>query len=227
MMQNSKALLSVALLAGASLAQTTTTTTTSGGSNDAECTQSYASLFAAAPKPDGQLASAITSYASGVIQTASGTNANPVAFATQVCEFSASLPSSLHSDFDAYASQVISFISASSSDIDAVITNCVATGTEGAAYTSFVNSLATQTGPLCQATGTGTGTGTGVPYSTTNGTFTTGTPIPTTTGVNGGGAGGGGGATTTSVPTGAAALPTAVLGGVAAAAGLLGAIALL
>ncbi|KAI0445988.1 hypothetical protein F4803DRAFT_97460 [Xylaria telfairii] len=221
MMQNSKALLSVALLTGVSLAQTTTSGasgSSSSGANDAECTQSYASLFAAVPKPDGELASAITSYASGVIQTASGTNANPLAFATQVCEFSAGLPSSLHSDFDAYASQVISFVSASSSDIDAVITNCVATGTDGAAYTSLVNSLATQTGPLCQATGTGTG----VPYSTANGTVTTGTPTPTTTGVNGGG-----GATTTSVPTGAAAVPTAVLGGVAAAAGLLGAIVLL
>ncbi|KAI8950968.1 hypothetical protein F4801DRAFT_546764 [Xylaria longipes] len=214
MMYNSKALLSAALLSGASVAQSSSS---SSGGNDAQCTKSYVSLLAGVPTPDGQLASAVTSYASGIAQNATGTDANPLAYATYVCDFSSQLPSSLQSDFDAYATQVISYVSAQSSDIDAVITNCVATGAEGAAYTSFVNSLATHTGPLCQATGT--------PNGTTNGTFTTGTPTPTSTGAGGGGAAGGG--VTTSSPTGAAALPTAVLGGAAAAAGLIGAIVLL
>ncbi|TRX98270.1 hypothetical protein FHL15_000915 [Xylaria flabelliformis] len=220
MMYNSKALLSAALLTGASVAQT------SSESSDAQCTQSYVSLLAGAPTPDGQLASAITSYASGIVQSATAaTDVNPLAYATQVCDFSSSLPSSLQSDFDAYVTQVISYVSASSSAIDAVITNCVATGAEGAAYTSLVNSFAAHTGPLCAAaTGTTTGlaTGTGIPSGTANSTttFVTGTPTPSSTGVNGGGA-------SSSVPTGAAAMPTAVLGGAAAAAGLLGVIALL
>ncbi|KAI0544883.1 hypothetical protein F4679DRAFT_563349 [Xylaria curta] len=221
MMYNSKALLSAALLTGASVAQS------SSESNDAQCTQSYISLIAGAPTPDGQLASAITSYASGVAQSATATDANPLAIATQVCDFSSNLPSSLQSDFDAYVTQVISYVSASSSAIDAVITNCVATGAEGAAYTSLVNSFAAQTGPLCAPTGTTTstviGTGTSTPSGASNGTttFVTGTPSPSSTGVNGGGA-------SSSVPTGAAAMPTAILGGAAAAAaGLLGAIALL
>ncbi|KAI0196136.1 hypothetical protein EV127DRAFT_418440 [Xylaria flabelliformis] len=221
MMYNSKALLSAALLTGASVAQS------SSESSDAQCTQSYVSLLAGAPTPDGQLASAITSYASGIVQSATAI-ANPVAIATQVCQFSSNLPSSLQSDFDAYVTQVISYVSASSSAIDAVITNCVATGAEGAAYTSVINSFAAQTGPLCAAaTGTTTGsyiaTGTGTPSGAANGTttFVTGTPTPSSTGVNGGGA------SSSSVPTGAAAMPTAVLGGAAAAAGLLGVIALL
>ncbi|KAI1744223.1 hypothetical protein F4680DRAFT_285892 [Xylaria scruposa] len=220
MMYNSKALLSAALLTGASVAQS------SSESNDAQCTQSYISLIAGAPTPDGQLASAITSYASGVVQSATATDANPLAIVTQVCDFSSNLPSSLQSDFDAYVTQVISYVSASSSAIDAVITNCVATGAEGAAYTSLVNSFAAQTGPLCAPTGTTTstviGTGTSTPSGASNGTttFVTGTPSPSSTGANGGGA-------SSSVPTGAAAMPTAVLGGAAAAAGLLGAIALL
>ncbi|KAI0861958.1 hypothetical protein F4860DRAFT_152900 [Xylaria cubensis] len=223
MMYNSKALLSAALLTGASVAQS------SSESSDAQCTQSYVSLLAGAPTPDGQLASAITSYASGIAQSATATDAaNPLAIATQVCAFSSNLPSSLQSDFDAYVTEVISYVSASSSAIDAVITNCVATGAEGAAYTSVINSFAAQTGPLCAAaTGTTTGsyiaTGTGTPSGVANGTttFVTGTPTPSSTGVNGGGA------SSSSVPTGAAAMPTAVLGGAAAAAGLLGVIALL
>ncbi|KAI0458644.1 hypothetical protein F5B21DRAFT_500150 [Xylaria acuta] len=212
MMYNSKALLSAALLTGSSLAQSSSSS--SGGSGDAQCTGSYISLLAGAPTPDGQLASALTSYATGT-----GANANPLAFATQVCDFSSGLPSSLRSDFDAYATRVISYVSASSADIDAVITNCLATGAEGPSYTSLVDSFAAHTGPLCEATGVPNGT-----------VVTTGTPTPTSTGADGGGGGSGGGAATTSAPTGAAAavaLPTAVLGGAAAAAGLLGAIVLL
>ncbi|KAI1755141.1 hypothetical protein F4782DRAFT_490139 [Xylaria castorea] len=214
MMYNSKALLSAALLTGASVAQTSS----SSRGDDAQCTQSYVSLLAGAPTPDGQLASAITSYANGVVESAIVEVANPVAIVTQVCEFSSDLPSSLRSEFDAYVTQVISYVSASSSAIDAVITNCLATGTEAASYTSLVNSFGAQTGPLCQATG--------VPNGTSNGTITvtTGTPTPSST--TGASSGSGSGATTP-VSTGAAAVPTAVLGGAAAVAGLLGAIVLL
>ncbi|KAI0489669.1 hypothetical protein F4859DRAFT_461762 [Xylaria cf. heliscus] len=238
MMYNSKVLLSAACLTGASLAQSSSSSSSSSAGPDAQCSQSYASLLAAAPTPDDQLASAITSYASGMIQSATGTNvdANPLAFATQVCDFSAALPSSLQSDFDAYVTQIISYVSASSSAIDAVITNCVATGPEAAGYTALVNSFASQTGPLCQASATtgtatatatgtavGTGIGTGLPYSTFNGTFSTGTPTPTSSATGTGSAG----SSTSSVTAGAAAMPTALFGGVAAAAGLLGAVVLL
>ncbi|KAJ2986222.1 hypothetical protein NUW58_g5129 [Xylaria curta] len=85
--------------------------------------------------------------------------------------------------------------------INAVITNCLATGAEGSAYTAVVNSLATHTGPLCAATGA------------PNATITTGSPSPTSSGANGG--------ASSSIPTGAAPHPTAFFGGAAAAIGVL------
>lgn len=221
MLFNKQTILPITALAGSCLAQA------SSGGSGAECTRSYASLLLGAPTPTGPLGSALTSYASSVAQNAgasSGSAApNPLAIATQVCDFSSQLPNSLQSEFDAYATSVISYVSASSADIDAVITNCLATGSEGAAYTSIVNSLATHTGPLCSGSGSGGGgTATGTPSFSD----TVITPTPTSTGGEGGGSGGGSGETS-SVPTAAAAQPTAFLGGVAAAAGLLGAVALL
>ncbi|KAI1819848.1 hypothetical protein F4861DRAFT_525383 [Xylaria intraflava] len=212
MMYSLKAL-SMAILLGVSLAQTTTTT--SGGAG-ADCTRSYAKILAGAPTPPAQLASAITSFAGGFRQTGSP-NANPL---SEACEFSSGLPSTLRSDFDAYATKVISYVSVSSSEIDALITNCVATGAQGASLTSIVNSLATHTGALCQATGI------------TNGT-TTATSAPTTTQTGGVGTGTATGTTATTSPatttgqTGAGSKPTGVLAGAAAAAGVLGAAVLL
>ncbi|KAI2623645.1 hypothetical protein GGS21DRAFT_494155 [Xylaria nigripes] len=208
MLFNSKAFLSAALLLGSALGQTTTTT----AGNNAECTRSYASILASAPKPNSQLASAITSFAGGLRQTgAPHNNLNPV---SEACALSSGLPQSLRSDFDAYVTKVISFVSVSSSEIDALITNCVATGEQGARYTSLVNSLATHTGPLCQATGGTTGTtGTGTQTTAvTGGTSIVGTSTT---------------AATTSVPRGEGAKPTGVLAGAAAAAGALGAAILL
>lgn len=249
---NNKALLSLATLTGASLAQTSSDNggasgSTSGPTGGFACTQSYASILAAAPTPTGELGSSFTSYASSLIASG-GTNANPLALATQVCDFSSSLPASLHGDFDAYVTSVVSYVSASSAAIDAVITDCVATGSVGAGYTSLVNSFATHSGPLCTGGGangtssTSAGTGTSTGTGTGNGNGGSPTPTATGTGGNGGGNGGGvggGGATTsdangngaggqtTSTPTGAAAQPTALFGGVAAAAGILGAAILL
>ncbi|KAI0408937.1 hypothetical protein F4802DRAFT_305040 [Xylaria palmicola] len=240
MMYNTKALLALATLTGASVAQQTTGGGgDAGGSSDASCTASYASLLAGAPTPSGELASAITSYASGAVQTATesgggsgggGGGANPLAIATQVCSFSSQLPESLQSEFDAYVTSVRSYVSASTSAIDAVITDCVATGAEGDAYTSLVNSFATETGPLCGAAATTTGGNNGTATATTTGTggaggVGTGTSGATTTTAAGTTEGGGG--ATTSIPTAAAAVPTAVFGGVVAAAGFLGAVALL
>ncbi|KAI8629429.1 hypothetical protein F5Y19DRAFT_81593 [Xylariaceae sp. FL1651] len=206
-MYNTKVLLSVAALTGASLAQS---------SDDAACTNSYASLALGLPTPASGLASAITSYANEVIQTASVTDTNPLVAITEVCDFASQLPSSLQSDFSSYVTAVRSYASASSSAIDAVITNCLATGSEGAAYASFINSLATQTGPLCQITSAPSGG---------NGTVSmTLTPTPTPSNTN---SSPGGSAATTSPSTAAAAGPTGVFAGAAAAAGLLGAVALL
>ncbi|KAI3337799.1 hypothetical protein F4824DRAFT_104185 [Ustulina deusta] len=247
MLHNKKAVLSAAALAGVSLAQDGSARTTAGG-HAADCTQSYARLLAEAPTPTGELALAITSWALGAEQSApaggSGNGngneaANPLSLVAEACAFSAQLAPSLRGEFDAYATRVIGYVSASSSDIDALITDCVATGGAGASYTSFVDALATHTGPLCQATG---GAGGGA----TNGTTSTASPTTTATTTTAGGGGGGGGTATTattngqgggtatteggtatSVHTGAAALPTAVLGGAAAAAGLLGAAILL
>ncbi|KAI1430139.1 hypothetical protein F5Y12DRAFT_3271 [Xylaria sp. FL1777] len=256
MLYNKKALLSAAALTGTSLAQSTTittTTTAAGEANDLACTRSYISLLAGAPTPTGPLGSAITSYANGAVPSVTGAgngnaNADPQALLTQVCDFSAQLPSSLQSQFDDYATSLISYVSASSSAIDAVITNCVATGSaasEAAAYTSFVNSFATHTGPLCAAAtvttttsgfGNGTATSTGSSTGTgTGGSSSGGESSTTTTVVTGGGAGGsgttttgagsGGASSSSTVPTGAAAMPTAVFGS-AAFAGLLAVILL-
>ncbi|KAI1817783.1 hypothetical protein GGS20DRAFT_455056 [Poronia punctata] len=225
-MYNTK-VLSFAALAGLALGQTTT----DGGSGGSGCTRSYASLLASAPTPDGQLASAVTSYASqaiggGATGTGGGmpTPTNPLELVGQVCSFSSQLPQSLQSEFNDYASEVVSYVSAQSSELDAVITNCIATGggSEADRYTSLVNSLATHTGPICaDATttgGNGTASSTGTPSTTiTSGTFTTTV--------------GGGGATgnppSTDSPTGGAAAPTGFLAGAAAAAGVLGAAILL
>jgi hypothetical protein len=203
-MYNSKVLLSMAALTGASLAQSSSTV------GDLECTQSYVDILKGAPTPPSELASAITSYGSGVAQSASVTDPNPLAYVTDVCSFGSQLPSSLQSDFSSYATQVISYLSVSSSQIDAVITNCLATGQEAAAYTSFVNALATHTGPLCDATS--------APNSTTSGGVS---PTSSTAGTTSSAAG------TMSVSTDAAARPTGILAGAAAAAGFLGAVALL
>ncbi|KAI1432600.1 hypothetical protein GGR50DRAFT_696871 [Xylaria sp. CBS 124048] len=231
-MYTPKALLSMAVLLGVSMAQQTTDQTTaqgtgSGNPHDASCTRSYVRILAGAPTPTGQLASAITSYAGGFRQTGSpnsnnNNNANPV---SEACSFSSNLPSSLQRDFDAYLTSVISYVSASSSEIDALITNCVASGSQGASLTSIVNSVATHSGPLCQATGAANGTSTSTTSSAT-------TPTSSTT--RGGGGGGGGTRTggptsagTTSAQTGAGAKPTGMFAGAAAAAGVLGAAVLL
>ncbi|TGJ78593.1 hypothetical protein E0Z10_g10167, partial [Xylaria hypoxylon] len=195
-MYNKNVLLAVAALTATSLAQSS-----SSSSDDPACTQSYVSLLAGAPTPGSELASAITSYASAEQQSLSSeAAANPLGLVTQVCDFSSGLPSSLQSEFDSYATSVISYLSASSSEIDAVITNCVATGSEGDAYTSYVNSFATHTGPLCSATGSSTGiiTPSSTPTASETGSITTG---------------GGGSATTdvtTTPSTDAAAQPTAL-----------------
>jgi len=229
--------LSIAALAGAgtSLAQSS-----SDGASNAECTRSYASIIAGAPTPDGQLASAISSYASSLIGGGNGgmtaatympTPTNPLEVVTQICSFASQLPPSLQDDFGSYATHVISYVSAQSSNLDAVITNCIATGpassAQAASYTSLVNSLATHTGPLCAVPTGGNGT-TGI-------TSTYNSPYPTTTNTGGGGVGGGPATTetgtipttSTAVPTNAAAAPTGMLANAAAVAGLLGAVVLL
>lgn len=233
MLYNKKIFLSAAVLAGTSFAQDSTTGTSDATSTDsgagAECTLSYARILGGAPTPSSDLANALTSYASSAaasvtVATTTGSlggYSDLNQFLSQACDFSSQLPSSLQSQFDDYATSLISYVSASSSQIDDVITSCIATGSEGAGYTSLVNSLATHTGPLC----TGTATSTGTESSTT----------PTSTDGGAGGAGGGsqttgggGDAGSSSVPTGAATVPTVALGGAAAAAaGILGAAILL
>ncbi|KAI1180662.1 hypothetical protein F4777DRAFT_528842 [Nemania sp. FL0916] len=226
-MYSNKALLSTVALAGACLAQSDSST-----AGDLECTSTYYSLLANAPTPTGSLGAAFASYASTAASSfeATATDAGPAAIlglATQVCEFSSALPSSLHSDFDAYATSVLSYVSASSSAIDAAITGCLETGAIGTVYVSVINSLATHSGPLCDITsGLGSLTSSGA-ASATDSNGATITPTPTPTGSGDAGASGAGGSATT--PTTAAAQPTAVVKGAAAAAaaGLLGAVVLL
>ncbi|KAI1328334.1 hypothetical protein F5Y16DRAFT_159124 [Xylariaceae sp. FL0255] len=198
-----------AALAGLSSAATTitpapgTTTGVFGGA----CSSEYNSLASAFPTPTGELLNSIIIYAESIESNPTQTTNNPLQYATDVCAFESSLPSSLESDFSAYVTSVKSFASASSSAIDALITDCLTTGDAASAFSSLLNSFVTATGPLCTATPASNGTITSTfSYSAS--------PTPTTTSS---------GNPTSSPSTGGAPAPTGMLAGAAAAAGFLGA----
>ncbi|KAI8628840.1 hypothetical protein F5Y19DRAFT_435063 [Xylariaceae sp. FL1651] len=188
-MYHTKVLLSVAAFAGAALAQ--------NSSHDATCKSAILSLMEEMPQATGELGASLTSYASGA----------PI---TDVCAFSKQLPSSLQGDFSSHVASIISFVSASSSAIDAVITECNTGGPAAiAAFTSYVNAVGTHTGPLCTMT-SAPSSGNG----TTNGTASvTSAPTPSSN--------------VSSIPTAAAPRHTGLFAGAAGVIGVLGAVALL
>ncbi|KAI0130506.1 hypothetical protein BJ170DRAFT_316981 [Xylariales sp. AK1849] len=127
---------------------------------------------------------------------------------TQACAVTSNLPSSLQSAFSSYDSQVSSWYSAEKSDIDALVSSC-STDPLAQTISSVTSLLNVYTASGCDAL-TGATTGTTKPT-------TTGTTKSTTTG----------GIAASTSPSSAGAKPTGVYAGAAAAAGFLGAVALM
>ncbi|KAI0450493.1 hypothetical protein F5B21DRAFT_490678 [Xylaria acuta] len=211
-MYNTKVLLSVAALAGTSLAQSPTTT-------DAACLASLGA-FADAPTPGPALISYLSDAVGTAQVTAPGettalpdiTLEDPIGYQNLICSIAGELPASLIPEFQSYGSGLLSYGRAHLSLYDAYITNCITTGEAAATLTDQLHSMLTATGGLCQTTSTAT------PGGSSNGTYPTGTgSLPTPTGSS----------SSTLVPTGAAARPTGAVVGAAAIGGLLGAVALL
>ncbi|KAI0908487.1 hypothetical protein F4824DRAFT_222336 [Ustulina deusta] len=210
-MYNAKVLLSVATLAGTSLAQTATST-------DPACLASLSS-FTGVPTPAPALASYLGSYLGGGPMTAPGqttalpdfTLEDPDGYQALFCSIAGDLPASLLPEFKSYGSGLLSYGREHISQYDAYVTSCITTGTAAAILTSQLHSMLLGSGGLCQATTTATPTG------SSNGTYPTGTGYYTTKPTT----------SSTLIPTAAAARPTGAVVGAAAIGGLLGVVALL
>ncbi|KAI1184851.1 hypothetical protein F5B17DRAFT_433168 [Nemania serpens] len=201
-MYRTKILFPIAALAGVSLAHTQTFLHPS-------CTAAIYSLIAAAPT----YAPALTPWlqgpaaGSGRVTTATAVPlADPEFYVEQICSVAAELPPALLPDFQTWASELVSFGRDRISFYDALVTDCVSTGEAGATVTSYINSILTATGNICQATATSSGVGGGA-ISTT--------PAPTATAINSNPSD-----TATSIATAAAARATGVLIGAAVMGGL-------
>ncbi|KAI0534772.1 hypothetical protein GGR58DRAFT_481538 [Xylaria digitata] len=218
-MYNTKVLLSVATLAGTSLAQTATATT----SLDPACAASL-SQFSDAPTPAPELVSyLVTLVGTGPVTAPGRTTAlpdftleDPVGYQDLICSIAGELPESLIPAFQSYGSGLLSYGSVHISAYDAYITNCITTGEAASTLTSELHSMLLGTGGLCEASTTATSSSGTYPTGASNGTYPTGTgSTPSSTG------------SSTLVPTAAAARPTGAVVGAAAIGGLLGAVALL
>ncbi|KAI0459495.1 hypothetical protein F5B21DRAFT_511219 [Xylaria acuta] len=203
-MYNNKILLPVAALAGASLAQ-------SFSSDQSACAASTSRLIAGGPTLPAELspylagplgggngATTTSAYASTTLPP--DTLADPDGYVSVLCSVAAELPSSLLPPFQSWGSGLLKYGSSHISEYDAYVTECVTTGPAAATITSYLHSILTGTGGLCQPTS--------APGGASNGTASTSTSA-------------------TLVPTAAAARPTGVIAGAAALGGLIGAVALL
>ncbi|KAI0531841.1 hypothetical protein GGR58DRAFT_492182 [Xylaria digitata] len=207
-MYSIKAVLSVTALAGISLSQ----------SFDGQaCFESESSLFANAPT----MPAALASYTGDSTETAPPATTtsfdnplgDPEVYVEFICGMLAGLPSSLLPDFQSYGSALLSYGSVHISEYDAYITDCVTTGEEASTRISYLNSILTGTGNLCQPTL--------APGGVSNSSYPT-TPAPTATSSNASS-----NSSTTMIVTAAAAKPTGAFAGAAAMGGFLGAAALL
>ena len=207
-MQSSKVLLSVAALAGTSLAQTTT-------SKSPEC-QSSLDAFSDVPVPSPALASYLANSGGSSDGSTGGLDAtfeDPDGYQAVVCSVAATLPKSLILDFQAFGSSLLSYGSVHLSQYDAYVTNCIASGEAASTITSQLHEMLTGTGGMCDqptATATTSPASNGTTYSTGTGAYTPGLT-----------------ATSSGVPYAAAARPTGAVVGAAALGGLLGVVALL
>ncbi|KAI1144843.1 hypothetical protein F4825DRAFT_300866 [Nemania diffusa] len=214
-MHSNNILLPMAALASGSLAQSLSPASCSA---IVDYFRSAAPTYAAALSPylDVPLNSRVQTASTATITLPPNTLEDPEGYVELLCSIADELPSSLLPDFQDWGSELLSYGSVHISSYDAYVTECVTTGPAASSITSYLNSILTGTGGLCQPTAT--------PSGASNGTAVTTpatTPAPTATGTN---------STTTaatSVVTGAAARPTGAIIGAAAIGGLLGAVALL
>ncbi|KAI1166017.1 hypothetical protein F5B18DRAFT_116977 [Nemania serpens] len=189
-MHKTKAVLSLAALAGLSLA-----------ADDAACENKENALLAMAPLP----APALQSYIAEKNALPHDLLSNPEGYAKELCSLAADLPASFTGDFASWGQSLLGFASTHISSYDALVTECATTGSAAASITSYLHSIVSAPGKLCQPTST--------PSITS---AAASDPAPSADG-----------AVSTSSPTGAAARPTGVFAGAAVMGGLLGAVALL
>ncbi|KAI1147788.1 hypothetical protein F4825DRAFT_436252 [Nemania diffusa] len=216
-MYNNKVFLPMAAFASASLAQSYY--------SPAVCSASVLSLIGAAPTYAPALEPYIGSALGEGTRTATlaqttlppNTLDDPEGYVSVLCSIAGELPSSLLPEFGSWGSALLSYGSVHISEYDDFITKCLTTGEAAATLTSYLNSILTGTGGLCQATS--------APVTTSIGTLST--PAPTTaptatvTGSNSTAI------SSTLVPTAAAGRPTGVIAGAAALGGLIAAVALI
>lgn len=201
-MYGNKVILSLAALSGAALAQDFPAS---------NCNQLIEDLVAAAPTIPASIQTALagTSQDSG---NANDLLVHPDQYVNDICKLAGSLPEEALSDFKTWGPSLLHFASTEISSYDAIVTQCITTGAAAASITSYIHSIASNPGSLCQPTSTPSAGAsiTAYPTASGNGTVPTGTPTPTS-----------------SIPTAGAARPTNLLAGAAAMGGLLGAVALL
>jgi hypothetical protein len=196
--------LSIAALVGTSLSQ----------KSDSEfCSTALISFFSLIGSEAPTTPAAIVSFVASATQLppfpttiVPGATIDAEAHQSQLCAIATALPSSLLPEFQTFASELLSFGKAHSSELIAYITDCVPEE-EVASSSSYINYVFTATGNICQETPAPT------PGGASNGTYPTATSAPSSS--------------TTLILTAAAARPTGVLLGAAAVGGVLGAAAML
>ncbi|KAJ3555196.1 hypothetical protein NPX13_g10410 [Xylaria arbuscula] len=204
-MQNTK-ILFVAAFAGASLAQTT-------AFPDPACASSVYALLGAAPTTPPEIESAILEYyPEGAESTNGDLLLSPSAYVSSICSIATQLPEPVLSQFATWGSDLLEFAATKVESYDWIITKCVTTGEAAASITSYIHSIASHPGELCNIEASPTnGTTSAAPYPTPSSNATSSTT----------------GSPTASVSLAGASMPTGVLAGAAAVGGLLGAVALL
>ncbi|KAI0189124.1 hypothetical protein EV127DRAFT_111979 [Xylaria flabelliformis] len=212
-MYNSKFLLALAALADASLAQTFP---------DPACASLTSELLLAAPTIPAAVVSAFGGQSG--IPSVENLLSHPDTYVEEICNIVGVLPSSVIPEFAGWGSSLLNYASVEISSYDAVVTKCITTGTAAASITSFIHSIASAPGALCQPTSTSAPSGGNSTAHVTQ--YSTYTPYPTAT-HSGNSTTNHTGVPTTSIPTAAAARPTGAFVGAAAIGGLLGAVALL
>ncbi|KAI0858792.1 hypothetical protein F4860DRAFT_484816 [Xylaria cubensis] len=199
-MRSTRVLLSIAAVAGTSLAQTSDSAFCSSLQN-----AFFTNLIGSAPTTPADILSFIAT-ATGIPPLP--TTLNPSLHQDQLCAIATALPSSLLPEFQTFAGSLLSFGKSYSGELIEYITDCVPEP-EAASMTSYVNYVFTATGNICTETSAAATPGSSAP----NGTYPTGTGsvYPTATG------------SSTLIPTAAAARATGALMGAAAVGGAIGA----
>ncbi|KAI1764278.1 hypothetical protein GGR53DRAFT_466546 [Hypoxylon sp. FL1150] len=172
------------------------------------CIAALSSLDAAIPTPaNPAFASFVTSYAS----------ANAATLATDPCAAATAIPASFASAAASYESQLASFGRAHASDVSSAAALCgtAVPGLDPASFSSQLGLLTGYAGTTCHIP---SATASAVVTDKAGETTATATATPASAATASG---------TTSTPNAAPAKPTGMAAGVAAAAGLLGAVAML